>query len=105
MAMLKVLLLCFTIPVGLMTTCSKNGTNYKRYRGLVNTFKSVPESAGSMVKCISACQLSLPVCIGVSYDELKKTCDLLDSVMPGSSTEVENSKQTLISGNYKFIYR
>ena len=87
-----------------MTTCSNNGTNYKKYRRLVNTFKSVPESAGSMVRCISECQLSLPLCIGVSYDEVKKTCDLLDSVMPGSSKEEENSKQTLISGNYIFMY-
>ena len=81
-----------------MTTCPKEGTYYK-YSGLYRAFKTVPESVSSIRKCISECQYSRTLCIGISYDQMKKTCELLDRIIPGSPLEEESTKQTWVTGN------
>ena len=99
MVILKAFLFCCFIPSCYMTTCPKEGTYYYKYSGLYKIFTTVPESVSSRTNCISACQFSRPRCIGMSYDQVNKTCDLLDRIIPGSSLEEESSKGTWVSGN------
>ena len=69
-------------------------TFYEKYSGQGDMFMSSPADKESVFDCARACIRSKPRCIGLTYKEMK-SCDLLDSLIPGSST----SKNTWISGN------
>ena len=73
---------------------TQTGTFYEKYSMQGKVFTSSPTCTHSHVECAAACIRSQPRCIGFTFEK-KKSCDLLDSLIPGSST----SKNTWISGN------
>ena len=72
-------------------TCSSSGTYYKKFSGQGHVYSVAPSNmAASRLGCLAACQRSEPQCIGVNYDEEKKTCELLDYLISPS----EGSEET-----------
>ena len=72
----------------------QTGTFYEKYSGQGNVFMTSPADTHSVFECGAACARSQPRCIGFTFQK-KKSCELLDSLIPGSSI----SKNTWISGN------
>ena len=93
-ALLTGYLIYFYISTCLMQMPTDSQTRYKRYSGQGNMFMSSPKTTRSSMECAKTCTQSQPRCIGFTFEK-KKSCDLLESLTPGSST----SKNTWISGN------
>ena len=87
----------FIILTYFIRTCPDSGIHFKKYSAQFNVlvYKS---SACSDIQCVRTCTQSKPYCIGFTYDEENKLCELLHSVEIEFSTE-ENVKQIWISGN------
>ena len=73
---------------------TQTGTVYEKYSLEGNVFMASPKATHSSIECARTCAQSKPRCIGFTYEK-EKSCELLDSLIPGSST----SKNTWISGN------
>ena len=73
---------------------TQTGTFYEKYTGEGNMFMSSAAYTDSASKCALWCIQSQSRCIGFTFEK-KISCDLLDSLILGSST----SNNTWISGN------
>ena len=100
--MFHIYLFCFLIPNFFTTTCPSEGTYYEKYSGEGSVFETLNELSLSRIMCAAACSQSQPVCIGFKYEK-KKTCELLNNVIPGSPsqhTEEMWVAETWIAGNF-----
>ena len=88
----------FLIQTCFMSSQAVNKSQqFVKFTGNGRILKSVPGSAHSMVLCARACMRDQPLCIGMNFNKEQKICELLDIVVPASSSS-ENSNHTWITG-------
>ena len=90
-------IILFLIQTCFMLSQAVNKTQlFVKFAGNGHVFKSVPWSAHKMVLCARACMRDQPLCIGMNFDKEQKICELLDRVVPASSSS-ENSNHIWIT--------